>query len=71
MSKTRTTRKAQFKAARALAGITVKQWAESRGVSFQHLNEVMEGRRESPRLDAEIDAFIAKYLDRKAVAVAS
>ncbi len=62
MTKTPVSRKKRFKAARALAGVTVKGWAKSRGVSFQHLNEVLDGNRVSPRLDAEVDAFIAKHL---------
>ncbi len=70
MNKASVARKKRFKAARALAGITAKEWAKSRGVSFQHLNEVLEGNRISPRLDSEVDSFIAKYLDRpSAIAV--
>lgn len=70
MTKATVYRKKRFKAARALAGITAKEWARSRGVTFQHLNEVLDGNRISPRLDAEVDAFVAKHLDRPtAVAV--
>lgn len=66
MAKPNERRKKEFKAARALAGVTARQWAKSRNVSFHHLNEVLEGRRESPRLDAELDAFIQKYLQTPA-----
>lgn len=58
-------RRKQFKAAVALAGTTVKEWAESKGVTVSHLNQVLRKRRESPRLDGEIDALIEKYVPQK------
>ena len=60
MTNTTPLRKKQFKAAIALAGTTIKLWAESQGVTTRHLDEVLLGNRTSERLNAAIDAFIAK-----------
>jgi hypothetical protein len=52
------TRKAQFRAALALAGRTMEEWAESEGVTGGHLSNVLAGKRESGSLTDKVDAFI-------------
>lgn len=56
------TRKARFKAALALAGISQRVWAEAHEVTPEHLSMVISDiqPRESQRLEAEIDEFIEK-----------
>jgi predicted transcriptional regulator len=55
-------RKAQFAAALRLAGMTQARWAEQRGLSQAHVSLVLNGHRESLRLLAEMDRFIAEHL---------
>jgi hypothetical protein len=59
-------RKAQFKAALELAGMTMGQWAEIASVTRGHLHRVLTGERESEQLIAKIDEFIRKQLMRAA-----
>lgn len=54
-----TSRKARFTAALALAGKTLTQWAFEHDVHRVHLNAVLRGERESPRLTQAVDRFIA------------
>lgn len=54
--------KAEFKAALARAQTTKTRWAQEHGVTVQHLNLVLDGQRESPRLLAEARAFVARHL---------
>lgn len=56
-----TLRKRQFKAALALAGMTVMDFARVQGISQWHVYKVLSGR-ESGRLETEIEAFIAKWV---------
>lgn len=56
-------RKARWRAAVALAGITAKDWCAGQNISEAHFYLVLRGKRESPPLLAKIDAFIAKQLD--------
>lgn len=58
MTRQQVTRKAQFRAALAVAGKTAQEWAADHGVTVTHLNYVLAGERESPRLNAALDAFI-------------
>lgn len=51
-------RKAKFKAALALAGITQEEWADGAGVTRQHVGAVLREERVSPGLNEKIDAFI-------------
>ena len=60
--KHRTSRKAAFKAALALAGTNQREWAAGEGITAGHLSLVLAGERESERLTAKIDAYIARYL---------
>lgn len=53
-----------FKAALALSGTTLTKWAEQQGVTPEHLWTVLSGRRDSARLLNEVDAFIAKHLEK-------
>lgn len=56
-------RKRRFKAARALANdLTFEQAAKQFGVSAVHLNETLNGNRDSRKLDLKIDAFIEEHL---------
>lgn len=55
-------RRAEFKAAVAIARITIQQWCEDAGVSAPHLYQVLTETRESAPLLEKVDAFIAKHL---------
>lgn len=59
MAKLDRSRKARFKAALALAGITQTEWAAQHGVTAGHLGNTLRGR-ESKSLEEKIDAFIAE-----------
>lgn len=43
--------------------MTAKEWTEREDVTETHLYAVLKGERDSNRLVAKIDAFIAKHLD--------
>lgn len=60
----RPTRKQRFDAALRLGGLSIEQWRTKHyRVSWQHLNEVFNGRRvASAELNAAIDEVIRKYL---------
>jgi hypothetical protein len=64
-----TGRKARFTAALALTGQTLTQWAFDHGVHRVHLNAVLRGERESPRLIREADRFVAnverRFLEKR------
>lgn len=62
MQRIGSTRKARFKAALALAGISQAVWAAAHDVTPGHLSMVISEvqPRESGRLTAEIDEFIEK-----------
>lgn len=62
-------RKARFRAALGLASMTANEWAAEHDVTPGHLSHVVSGNRDSDKLIAQIDAFIAKHLgDRTAAA---
>lgn len=63
-------RKAEFRAALALNRETASAWAASHNVKPGHLSQVLNGIRESARLDAEIDAYIADFRSRVAASAA-
>lgn len=54
-------RRARFKAALALADVTMKDWAAGEGVTLGHLYAVLNGERESMRLTGKVDEFIARH----------
>ena len=56
------TRKARFRAALALAGITAKEWCELEGYSENHIYLFLAGRRDSAVLTGKMDAFIEQHL---------
>jgi hypothetical protein len=58
----KTARKAQFKAALSLASMTLQEWCTTEGVSVGHVQQVLRGLRESGKVTAKVDAFIAKHL---------
>lgn len=62
MQRTKDTRKARFRAALALAGLTAEQWAEREGITASHLSRVLAGERDSSRLLEKVDAFTEKHL---------
>lgn len=53
-------RRKQFRAALALAGKTQADFAAEHGVKPGHLSQVLSAKRDSARLMAFIEAFIAK-----------
>lgn len=57
-----TMRKRRFLAALDLAGHTQTSWAAQEGITVTHLYLVLSGQRESARLLAKVDAFIAEQL---------
>lgn len=63
-------RKKQFKAALAYEGMTQTAWAKEQETSVTHLWEVLNERRTSIRLNAAINALIAKHAPAKRVRVA-
>lgn len=54
-------RKAAFRSALVLAGMTQGEWATTEGVSLGHLSEVLHEKRASVPLTAKIDAFIEAH----------
>jgi hypothetical protein len=62
MCETGPSRKARFRAALALAGISAASWAETAGITSAHLSLVLAGKRESRSLVQKIEAFTAKHL---------
>lgn len=55
-------RRAEFKAAIAIARTTIGAWCYAHNVTTGHLYQVIRGDRESPPLVAKIEAFIAEQL---------
>lgn len=70
MSKAKSSRKALFKAALAIAEITQDAWAEREGITVSHLSAVLRGQRDSRSLVERVDAFIAQHVGNSAAAVA-
>lgn len=62
MPRAKTSRKALFKAALAIAGTTQDQWCEKEGLSVGHLSLVLAGKRESRSLTDRVDAFIKEHV---------
>lgn len=67
MVKLTTTRKARFKAALILVGMTQGEWAATIPVSRGYLNMVLNGKMQSRTLDEKIDAFIEETESRRLV----
>jgi hypothetical protein len=61
-------RSARFKAALALAGVTVDEFVAQHEIDVtpSHLYAVLRGDRESATLLEKVDAFIEKYLPETA-----
>jgi hypothetical protein len=64
-------RRASFRSALVMAGLTQGKWAADVGVSLGHLSEVLHEKRQSLALVAKIDAFIAAHADADAESVAA
>jgi DNA transposition AAA+ family ATPase len=60
MLRIKLTRKARFKSALALVGMTQTEWAQGNGITAEHLSMVISDTqdRESKALEDKIDAFI-------------
>lgn len=63
MPKSKPGRKALFRAALAVAGLTAKEWAAEAGVTAGWLSMILNEKDESITLTEKIDAFIAKQFD--------
>lgn len=70
MAKVKTTRKQLFRAALALADLTMAEWAEREGITPSYLSQVVLEHLSSDRLNAKIDAFIAEQFSKHAALVA-
>lgn len=57
-------RKSAFKAALLLSNQNMTSFADTQGVTLGHLSMVLHSRRDSNRLNSEIDAVILQYLPR-------
>lgn len=66
MQRTKDSRKARFRAALALAGLTQEQWADREGITASHLSRVLAGERDSGRLMEKVSAFTEKVLKSNA-----
>lgn len=55
-------RKARFRAALALTGLTAAEWAVRNGITAGHLSQVLAGKRESRSLEEKVDAFADRYI---------
>lgn len=64
MHRTLTPRKAQFKAALALNGTTLRDWCSERELTESHVHAVLKGARESRRLTTAVDEYIAESMKR-------
>jgi len=64
-------RKSAFKAALAVAGMTVTEWCEAQGISRPHLYQTLDGLRDSARLMAKVDGFVAEHLPEIGVKAAA
>ena len=64
MPKPKASRKAQFRAALALAGLTQESWAVREGITPQWLSVVLNEKEESGALNEKIDAFTAEQMAR-------
>lgn len=62
MTKPANSRKARFRAALNLAGMTAEQWAQQQEITPGHLSRVLHAKRESPPLIEKIDEFIRTHL---------
>ncbi len=66
MAKHRNPRKARFRAALALAGLTAEQWADQQGITAGHLSMVLTGKRESRALMEKIEQFTEQHISAAA-----
>lgn len=62
MPNPKNSRKARFRAALALAGLTAEKWAAENGISTGHLSQVLSGKRDSRPTLEKIEAFTKKHV---------
>jgi hypothetical protein len=55
-------RKARFRAALSLAGLTASAWADREGITESYLSMILSGQRASPDVEAKIVEFTTKHL---------
>lgn len=60
----------RFKAALAMAGMSMTEWAKKEGITPGHVSQVLSGDRDSAVLMEKIEAFTAKQLDTAVAASA-
>lgn len=70
IARTRNARKKLFRAALALEGKTLEAWSAERGITSNHVYQVLTGRRESARLTQVIDEYADRWLAGRAVSAA-
>jgi hypothetical protein len=57
-----TTRKARFRAALSLAGLTASAWAEREQITESYLSMILAGHRQNADVEQKIAAFTEKHL---------
>ena len=55
-------RKAQFRAALAMAGLTASAWADREGITESWLSMILNGQRTNADVERKIADFTAKHL---------
>lgn len=56
------TRKARFRAALAMAGLTASAWASQEKVTESYLSMILNGQRTNPDVEQKIAAFTERHL---------
>lgn len=56
------TRKARFRAALAMAGLTASAWAEGEEITESYLSMILAGQRQNNDVEQKIAAFTEKHL---------
>lgn len=59
--KEKPSRKQQFRAALALAGLTAKEWADREGIDETYLSRVLNEQRTNEAIIAKVDAFTKRH----------
>lgn len=55
-------RKARFRAALAMAGLTASAWADREGITESYLSMILSGQRTNADVEGRIVEFTAKHL---------
>lgn len=62
MARVKNVRKARFRAALALTGLTQDAWAGLEGIPASTLSLILDGKRENPDVLAKVEAFTERHL---------